>query len=136
MTLVCTFPGPIVRVFHAPPAGDLGVFCPTNSRLLLTAMALHSADEIRQVANLARLTISDEDVERLQGQLSSILKYVERLNEVDTSQVEPMVHAIELTNVFRADEPAPSLPREAALANAPRSDGSYFLVPPIFDESE
>ena len=98
-------------------------------------MALHSADDIRRVANLARLTISDEDVERLQEQLGKILQYVERLEEVETSHVEPMVHAIELTNVFRADEPTTSLPREQALANAPRSDGICFLVPAILDEN-
>jgi aspartyl-tRNA(Asn)/glutamyl-tRNA(Gln) amidotransferase subunit C len=99
-------------------------------------MALHSADDIRRVANLARLTISDEDVGRLQDQLGKILHYVERLDEVETSQVAPMVHAIELTDVFRADEPAASLPREQALANAPRSDGACFLVPAILEESE
>jgi aspartyl-tRNA(Asn)/glutamyl-tRNA(Gln) amidotransferase subunit C len=99
-------------------------------------MALHSADEIRHVAKLARLMISDEDVARLQTQLGKILQYVARLEEVDTSHVAPMVHAIELTNVFRIDEPAASLPRAQALANAPRSDGHYFLVPPILEDSE
>lgn len=89
---------------------------------------------VRRVARLSRLKLDDAEITKLTAELSQVLHYVDQLNEVDVSNVEPMAHAIELTNVFRADEPRPSLPREAALANAPKSDGKYFLVPPILDE--
>lgn len=91
-------------------------------------------DVVRRVARLSRLKLDDAEVSRLATELSQVLHYVDQLNELDVKEVEPMAHAIELTNVFRADEPRPSLPREAALANAPKSDGKYFLVPPILDE--
>lgn len=97
-------------------------------------MSEFSPDQLRRIAHLARLRISEEESERLSGQLGSILTYVELLNEVDTAGVEPMAHAIELTNVLREDVPQPSLPREQALANAPQTDGRYFLVPAILDE--
>jgi aspartyl-tRNA(Asn)/glutamyl-tRNA(Gln) amidotransferase subunit C len=91
-------------------------------------------DVVRRVARLSRLKLKDEEVTKLASELSQVLHYVDQLNELDVANVEPMAHAIELANVFRADEPRPSLPREAALANAPKSDGKYFLVPPILDE--
>jgi aspartyl-tRNA(Asn)/glutamyl-tRNA(Gln) amidotransferase subunit C len=91
-------------------------------------------DVVRRVARLSRLKLKDEEVTKLAAELSQVLHYVDQLDELDVANVEPMAHAIELTNVFRADEPRPSLPREAALANAPKSDGKYFLVPPILDE--
>jgi aspartyl-tRNA(Asn)/glutamyl-tRNA(Gln) amidotransferase subunit C len=91
-------------------------------------------DVVRRVARLSRLKLDDAEVSRLANELSQVLHYVDQLNELDVKDVEPMAHAIELTNVFRADEPRPSLPREAALSNAPKSDGKYFLVPPILDE--
>ncbi len=92
-----------------------------------------AGDDVRNVAHLARLQLSDEEVERFTQQLGDILTYVEQLDEVDTEGVEPMAHAIELSNVLRSDEPRDSLPREAALGNAPRTDGKYFLVPPILE---
>jgi aspartyl-tRNA(Asn)/glutamyl-tRNA(Gln) amidotransferase subunit C len=91
-------------------------------------------DVVRRVARLSRLKLNDAEVSRLATELSQVLHYVDQLNELDVKNVEPMAHAIELTNVFRPDEPRPSLPREAALANAPKSDGKYFLVPPILEE--
>ncbi|QDT53995.1 Glutamyl-tRNA(Gln) amidotransferase subunit C [Caulifigura coniformis] len=91
-------------------------------------------DVVRRVARLSRLKLDEPQVAKLANELSKVLHYVDQLNELDVSNVEPMAHAIELTNVFRADDPRPSLPREAALSNAPRSDGKYFLVPPILDE--
>jgi len=91
-------------------------------------------DVVRRVARLSRLKLDEAEVAKLATELSKVLHYVDQLNELDVSNVEPMAHAIELTNVFRADEPRPSLPREAALSNAPKSDGKYFLVPPILDE--
>lgn len=90
-------------------------------------------DDVRKVARLARLKLTDEEVDLYTRQLAQVLQYVERLAEVETSHVEPMAHAIELENVFRPDEPTPSLPREAALANAPHTDGRYFLVPAILE---
>ena len=91
-------------------------------------------DVVRRVARLARLKLDDSEVTTLATELSQVLHYVDQLSEVDSTGIEPMAHAIEFTDVFRADEPRPSLPREAALANAPKSDGKYFLVPPILDE--
>lgn len=90
-------------------------------------------EQVRGVAHLARLKLSDEEVERFTQQIGEILTYVEQLNEVDTDGVEPMAHAIELSNVLREDEPRASLPREAALGNAPQTDGRYFLVPQILE---
>jgi aspartyl-tRNA(Asn)/glutamyl-tRNA(Gln) amidotransferase subunit C len=89
---------------------------------------------VLRVAKLSRLKLSPQEVTRFTSQLQQVLHYVEQLNEVDSANVEPMAHAIELSNVFRPDDPRPSLPRDAALANAPKSDGKYFLVPPILDE--
>ncbi len=90
-------------------------------------------DDVRKVASLARLKVTDDEVASLTHDLSAILGYVDVLNEVDTSGVEPMVHAVELSNVFRADTIVESLPRAAALSNAPRSDGEHFLVPAIIE---
>lgn len=90
--------------------------------------------DVAKVALLARLELSEAELDEYATQLGRILEYVEILDALDTEDVEPMAHAVELTNVFRADEPSASLPREEALANAPLSDGRYFLVPPILGE--
>ena len=95
-------------------------------------MQLTPAD-VRKVASLARLKVSDAEVASLTADLTAILGYVDVLNEIDTTGIEPMVHAVELHNVLRADSLVESLPRAAALSNAPRSDGEYFLVPAIID---
>ena len=92
-----------------------------------------SEDDIRKVAELARLNLSEQEVVELRPQLSKLIDYVAVLDEVDTEDIEPMVHAIEQTNVFRDDVPTAPLPREEALANAPKTDGKYFLVPPIIE---
>jgi aspartyl-tRNA(Asn)/glutamyl-tRNA(Gln) amidotransferase subunit C len=96
------------------------------------AAVLTRADVLK-VATLARLKLTDAEVDDCTAKLGSVLAYVDSLNEVATDEVEPMVHAVELSNVFRADQVAPSLPREAALANAPKTDGQFFLVPQILD---
>lgn len=83
------------------------------------------------VSLLARLSLTAAELDRMTAQLASIVTYVEQLGEVDTSAVEPMAHAVELSGVFRADELRPSLPREAALANAPQQDGEFYLVPAV-----
>jgi aspartyl-tRNA(Asn)/glutamyl-tRNA(Gln) amidotransferase subunit C len=72
----------------------------------------------------------------MQQQLSSILDYVAQLNELDTTNVEPLAHPLPIENVFRPDEPVPSLPVDAALQNAPGRVGDYFSVPAVFDSDE
>ena len=87
--------------------------------------------EISHVANLARLQLTQEEVEAMAVQLDDILSYVTKLNELDTAAVEPTTHAISIVNAFREDEIKPSLPREKALANGPRQNGEYFVVPRV-----
>ena len=86
-------------------------------------------EQVLHVARLARLRLSDEEVERMAGELSGILDHVERISELDLDGVDPTSHVIALENVLRPDEPRPSLPREVALAEAPDSDGVGFRVP-------
>ena len=93
-----------------------------------------STEQVRWVAHLARLELSDAELEMMTRQLSAILDYVAQLQQVNTDGVEPLVHAIEVHNIFRNDEPAPSLPVEAVLANAPARDGDFIVVPAILDE--
>lgn len=93
-------------------------------------------DEVRKVAALARLSLTDDELTTYQSQLTQILDYVQLLNEVNTDDAEPMPHAIDLQNVFRDDVCVPSLDRSAALSNAPKTDGKYFQVPQILDQKE
>lgn len=98
-----------------------------------------SREDVAKAAQLARLMPSDEQLDELAPQLAGIVAYVEQLGEVDTEGVEPMAHAplrggSELTNVLRADEARPGLPREAALAQAPNTDGVGFRVPAVLGE--
>lgn len=90
-------------------------------------------ETVLKVATLARLRLDESEVAAMSDQLGAILDYVARLDTIDTANVEPMVHAIELTNVLRDDVQQPSLARAAALQNAPRQDGKYFLVPAIIE---
>ena len=92
-----------------------------------------SLEEVRKVARLARLELSDADLATMQQQLSTILDYVAQLNELDTTGVEELAHPLPVVNVFRPDEPTPSLPVDAALQNAPKRAGDYFSVPAVFD---
>jgi aspartyl-tRNA(Asn)/glutamyl-tRNA(Gln) amidotransferase subunit C len=96
-------------------------------------MKLTRAD-VEKVSLLARLRLSSAELDTLTAQLGQIVGYVEQLDELDTTHVEPMAHAVDMANVFRADEPRPSLARDAALANAPHSDGEHFLVPAVLGE--
>jgi aspartyl-tRNA(Asn)/glutamyl-tRNA(Gln) amidotransferase subunit C len=89
--------------------------------------------EVERVANLARLRFNEVEMERFIHQLNGILAYVDKLNELDTSGVEPTYHVLDLVNVFREDETQPSLPQEAALANAPDRTDSFFKVPRIVE---
>lgn len=91
-------------------------------------------EQVKKVASLARLSLAEHEIEATGRQLTSILDYVHMLNDVDVDGVEPMTHPVAQHNVFRADETTDSLPRDAALSNAPKTDGEYFLVPPILDQ--
>lgn len=94
-----------------------------------------SRQDVAKVALLARLALTDEELERMTGELSKIVGFVSQLGELDTASVEPLAHPLDTKNVFRADEPAASLTTEQALAAAPRHDGSCFLVPAVLGES-
>ena len=95
-------------------------------------MAL-SADEVRWVAQLARLHLSEPELAALTRDLSAILDYVAQLQTLDTDAVAPLAHALDVHDVFRPDEPAPSLPVDAALANAPARQGDFFSVPAVLE---
>jgi len=86
-------------------------------------------EQVLHVARLARLELSEADVERMAGELSAILEHVERISSLDLEGVEPTTHVVALENVLRPDEPRPSLPREVALEPAPDPDDGAFRVP-------
>ena len=87
-------------------------------------------EEVLHVARLARLALTDEDVERFREQLSAILEAVGTVAELDLADVAPTSHPLDVVNVWAEDEPRPSLGVEEALANAPERDGNFFRVPP------
>jgi aspartyl-tRNA(Asn)/glutamyl-tRNA(Gln) amidotransferase subunit C len=91
-------------------------------------------DEVRHVAELAKLRLSAEEIAQFTGQLSAILDYAQRLQEVDTSHVPPTPYVLPLTTVMRPDEPAPGLTNDAALANAPDREDGFFRVRAVFEE--
>ena len=86
-------------------------------------------EQVLHVARLARLELSEDEVERMAGELSAILGHVERIGELDLDGVPPTSHVVEVTEALRADEPRPSLPREVALEQAPAVQDDGFLVP-------
>ena len=86
-------------------------------------------EQVLHVARLARLRLTDDEVERMAGELSKILEYVETMNELDLEGVEPTSHVVDLTNVLREDVPRPSWPREVVLEQAPDATESGFRVP-------
>ncbi len=92
-----------------------------------------SRDEIFHIAELAYLYVNDKQAEKLAEDLSEIIGYVEKLNELPTDNVEPMMHAVPLENVLRDDTVGESISREDALRCAPLHDGEYFLVPKILE---
>ena len=96
-------------------------------------MAKITKQDVEYVAALAQLDLDEATKERLVVELGDILSYMDKLNELDTDGVEPMMQVLEMTNVYREDEVRPSLDRETALKNAPKTDGEYFLVPKILD---
>ena len=93
-------------------------------------------EQVRHVAKLSRLALSQDQLARLAPQLESILQYVDKISEVDVSGVEPMAHALPLRNVLRDDVAEPGLPVEKVLANAPETDGPFFKVPKIIGGDE
>jgi aspartyl-tRNA(Asn)/glutamyl-tRNA(Gln) amidotransferase subunit C len=96
-------------------------------------MAL-TPEEVRHIAHLARLGLTDEDVEKFCHQLSDILDYFERLKAVDTTGVPPTAYPLDLHNVMRDDEPDPPADSEEILKNAPQRDGEHFRVRAVLDE--
>ena len=86
-------------------------------------------EQVLHVARLARLRLTEEEVERMADELSNILGHVERINELDLDGVAPTSHVVDVENVLRPDEPRPSLPRERALESAPDGAGGGFRVP-------
>jgi aspartyl-tRNA(Asn)/glutamyl-tRNA(Gln) amidotransferase subunit C len=97
-------------------------------------MASISRSDVEHVANLARLHLTDEELDRMQEQLSKILDAIDTLQQVDTSHVGPTASVIQLENVMREDEVRPGLGREAALANAPLRDDPFLRVPTVLEE--
>jgi aspartyl-tRNA(Asn)/glutamyl-tRNA(Gln) amidotransferase subunit C len=95
-------------------------------------MAL-TADDARWVAHLARLELTDAELDAMTRQLSAILEYVNQLQQVNTDGVESLAHPLPIHNVFRADELTPSLPADAALANAPDRHGDFYGVPAVLE---
>ncbi|MCK8826990.1 Asp-tRNA(Asn)/Glu-tRNA(Gln) amidotransferase subunit GatC [Natroniella acetigena] len=90
-------------------------------------------ETVEKIAHLARLEVSEEEKEVFANQLSDILEHAEKLNELDTENVEPTAHALPIKNVFRKDEIRESLEREDALVNAPDKDQGMFKVPQIVE---
>lgn len=90
-----------------------------------------SEEQVRHVANLARLGLTDEEVERMGGQLGAILESIDRIGELDLDGVPPTANPLNLTNVLRPDEPRAELPREEALSIAPDAVDDLFAVPRI-----
>lgn len=93
-------------------------------------------DDVKKVAKLARLELPEPTLVKMADQLNRILDYVDQLKQVNTDGVEPLAHPLPVANVFRGDEPLPSLPVDAALQNAPVRAGDFFGVPAVFDSSD
>ena len=92
-----------------------------------------TTEQVRWVAHLARLELTDAELPEMTRQLAAILDYIDQLQAVNTDGVEPLAHPLPIHNVFRADEPAPSLPVDRALANAPARQGDFYSVPAVFE---
>jgi aspartyl-tRNA(Asn)/glutamyl-tRNA(Gln) amidotransferase subunit C len=92
-----------------------------------------SREDVRHVARLARLDFSDEEEARMAEEMSQILDYVEKLDELDTSGVPPMSHVLDVTNVYREDEVEERIDQAQALEPAPEAERGYFMVPKVVD---
>lgn len=93
-----------------------------------------SKEQVKHVADLARLVFTDEEAEKLSVELKGIINYAEQLNEVDTSDVEPTTHVLNLVNVMRKDEPKEWTTQKDVLKNAPDHENGHFRVPSILSE--
>ncbi|MHC4757914.1 MAG: Asp-tRNA(Asn)/Glu-tRNA(Gln) amidotransferase subunit GatC [Planctomycetota bacterium] len=90
--------------------------------------------QVEKIAKLSRLKLTNSELDEFTGQLSAILDYVEKMNELDTATAEPLAHCLPINNVFRSDSSKESLGTETTLSNAPQTDGDFFKVPKILDE--
>lgn len=97
-------------------------------------MSRISIDQVKHVANLARLAITEEEAEKFTKQLAAIITFAEELNELDTENVEPTSHVLDIKNVLREDIPQKGLPREEVLKNAPEEQDGQFKVPSILGD--
>lgn len=95
-----------------------------------------SREEVVHVARLARLELTDEEIERFRGQLSAVLERAERIQALDLDDVPPTAHPVELRNVWRSDVVVPPQDPDAILANAPQREGNLYRVPRILEEEE
>ena len=93
-----------------------------------------SREEVEKVSLLGRLLLSQEELDKMTTQLGDILQYMDLLSEVDTEQVEPMAHALDVCDVFRDDQIRPGLDRQEALANAPNRDDECYRVPAVLGD--
>ncbi len=92
-----------------------------------------SKEQVYHVAQLSRLKLTEEEAEQYTKVLNDVLKFAEKLNELDTENVEPTSHVLSITNVLREDVVQPSIPREKALSNAPDQEDGLFRVPAVFE---
>ncbi len=99
-------------------------------------MSTLSRDEVAHLARLARLAVTDEELDRFAGQLGAVLDAVARVGDAAAEDVPPMTHAVPMTNVTRPDEVTPCLPRDEVLAQAPAAEDGRFRVPRILGEEE
>jgi aspartyl-tRNA(Asn)/glutamyl-tRNA(Gln) amidotransferase subunit C len=90
-----------------------------------------TVNEVEKIAKLARIVLNEREKEELTGQMNEILAYIDKLNELDTEDVEPMSHPLDLKNVFRDDNLKESLPQSNALENAPSKTDKFFKVPKV-----
>ena len=91
--------------------------------------------QVRKVAKLSRLDLTDTEIKEFTGQLEAILEYVDKMNQLDTEGVEPLAHCLPISNCLREDKVTDSLGADAILANAPQRDGDFFKVPRILDDN-
>ncbi len=97
-------------------------------------MGLLSREEVLYIARLAKLKLTEEEVELYREQLGRILEHFKKLEKLDTSDVEPTAHVLEVHNVLRADEPRPSVSQGEALVNAPKRRDGFFEVPKVIEK--
>jgi aspartyl-tRNA(Asn)/glutamyl-tRNA(Gln) amidotransferase subunit C len=93
-----------------------------------------SIKDVEKIAELARLNLTPEEKNKFTKQFNIILEYFNKLNELDTSRIEPLSHTLDISNIFREDQVQPSLPVEKVLENAPDKTGNYFKVPKVIEK--